>query len=184
MAHRLAPERLLTALLDSAEEAILSVSLDGTIETWSAGAERLYGYTAREMTGQSLSRLLPLYEFSSMETLLSQTGCNGCPSTELGKRLHKNGSRILLATRRDLIRGGNGEVLGILEIARRLESHEAFLSPAEAPLPLLMEQVPGLLWDDRPQSAHHLKLGRRVPFRKDSPRLARGTKPLPIPRLR
>jgi diguanylate cyclase (GGDEF)-like protein/PAS domain S-box-containing protein len=146
MAHRLAPERLLTALLDSAEEAILSVSLDGTIETWSPGAERLYGYTAREMTAQSLSRLLPLYEFSSMETLLSLAGCNGCPSTELGERLHKNGSRILLATRRDLIRGENGEVLGILEIARRLESHEAFLSPAEAPLPLLMEQVPGLLW--------------------------------------
>jgi PAS domain S-box-containing protein len=109
MAHRLARERLLMALLDSAEEAILSVSLDGTIETWSAGAERLYGYTTGEMTGQSLSRLLPLYELQSMETLLSQAGCSGCPATELGERLHKNGSRILLATRRDLIRGENGE---------------------------------------------------------------------------
>jgi diguanylate cyclase (GGDEF)-like protein/PAS domain S-box-containing protein len=146
MANRLAPERLLTALLDSAGEAILSVSLDGTIETWSAGAERLYGYTAREITGESLSRLLPLYELPSMEILLSQAACNGCPSTKLEERLHKNGSRILLATRRDLIRGENGEVLGILETARRLESHEALLSPAEAPLPLLMEQFPGLLW--------------------------------------
>ena len=97
MADRLARERLLTALLDSAEEAILSVALDGTIETWSAGAERLYGYTAQEMTGQSLSRLLPLYELPSMETFLSQAGRNGCPSTDLGERLHKNGSRILLA---------------------------------------------------------------------------------------
>jgi len=146
MADRLARERLLTALLDSAEEAILSVALDGTIETWSAGAERLYGYTAQEMTGQSLSRLLPLYELPSMETFLSQAGRNGCPSTDLGERLHKNGSRILLATRRHLIRGENGEVLGILEIAHRLDTHEAFLAPAEAPLPLLMGQIPGLLW--------------------------------------
>ena len=60
MADRLARERLLTALLDSAEEAILSVSLHGIIETSSAGTERLYGYTAQEMTAQSLSRLLPL----------------------------------------------------------------------------------------------------------------------------
>jgi diguanylate cyclase (GGDEF)-like protein/PAS domain S-box-containing protein len=146
MAHRLARERLLMALLDSAEEAILSISLDGTIETWSAGAERLYGYTALEMTGQSLSRLLPLYELQSMDTLLSQAGCSGCPATELGERLHKNGSRILLATRRDLIRGEKGEVLGILETARRLDSHEALFSPTEVPLRLLMEQVPGLLW--------------------------------------
>ncbi len=145
MADRLVRE-LLTALLDSAEEAILSVSLDGIIETWSAGAERLYGYTAQEMTGQSLSRLLPLYELPSMETLLSQTASNRRPSTELGERLHKNGSRILLATRRAPIRGENGEVLGILETARRLESHDALLSPAEAPLPLLVEQFPGLLW--------------------------------------
>jgi diguanylate cyclase (GGDEF)-like protein/PAS domain S-box-containing protein len=146
VADRLARERLLTTLLDSAEEAILSFSLDGTIEIWSAGAERLYGYTAQEMTGQSLSLLLPLYELPSMETFLSQAGCNGHPSTELGERLHKNGSRILLATRRGLIRGENDKVLGILEIARRLESHEALLSPAEAPLPLLVEQFPGLLW--------------------------------------
>jgi diguanylate cyclase (GGDEF)-like protein/PAS domain S-box-containing protein len=146
MAHPPARERLLAALLDSAEEAILSVSLDGTIETWSAGAERVYGYTAKEMTGQSFNRLLPLYELPAMETLLSQSGSNGHSSPQLGERLHKNGSRILLATRPHLIRGENGEVLGILETARRLDPHEALLSPAEAPLPLLMEQFPGLLW--------------------------------------
>src|SRR6266480_5466224 len=62
MAHRPALEHLLAALLESSEDAVLTVSPDGTIETWSAGAERLYGYTAREIVGQSVRRLLPLYE--------------------------------------------------------------------------------------------------------------------------
>ena len=146
MAHRLAGEHVLAALLDSMEDAILSVSLDGTIETWSVGAERLYGYKAHEITGQSVSRLLPLYEWQTMENLLSQAGRNICPSPEPGERLHKDGSRILLATRRCLIHGENGEVTGILESARRLDSHEALLLPQEATLPLLMGQVPGLLW--------------------------------------
>jgi PAS domain S-box-containing protein len=44
MSDRTARERLLSAILESSEDAVLSVSLDGTIESWSKGAERLYGY--------------------------------------------------------------------------------------------------------------------------------------------
>src|SRR5260370_42070940 len=149
MAHRLALERLLAALLESYENAVLTVSRDGTIETWSAGAERLYGYTAREMVGQSLRHLLPLYELPQMECLQSTNGGNkrsGSRPIELEERLHKNGSRILVAIRRSVIRGDKGEAEGILEMAQVLDPHEAFWSLKEAPLRLLMEQVPGLLW--------------------------------------
>lgn len=146
MPRHLAAGHLLAALLESAEDAVLSVSPDGTIETWSPGAQRLYGYSAQEMIGQSLSRLLPLYEWPTMGTLLSQVGRTGSPSIELGERLHKDGSRILLAARRTVIRNESGEVLGILETARKLDSHEALFSPEQAALPLLLEQVPGLIW--------------------------------------
>jgi diguanylate cyclase (GGDEF)-like protein/PAS domain S-box-containing protein len=124
---------------------VLSVSPDGTIGTWSAGAERLYGYTADEMTGQSLSRLLPVYESPRLEFVLSE-GDDQARSLELGERLHKNGSRIRLVIRRSLIHGDHGEVEGILEMAEALDSHAALWSPEQAPLRLLMEQVPGLLW--------------------------------------
>jgi diguanylate cyclase (GGDEF)-like protein/PAS domain S-box-containing protein len=145
MAHRPALEHLLAALLKSSEDAVLTVSPAGMIETWSAGAERLYGYTTGEMIGQSVTRLLPVYESPQLESLLSKIDGDGKP-VELGERLHKNGSRILLAIRRSVIRGDNGEAEGILEIAQALDTQEAFWSPEEAPLRLLMEQVPGLLW--------------------------------------
>jgi len=58
MPRRLVREHLLAALLESPEEGILSVSLDGTIEIWSQKAERFYGYTAQEIMGQPLIRLV------------------------------------------------------------------------------------------------------------------------------
>jgi diguanylate cyclase (GGDEF)-like protein/PAS domain S-box-containing protein len=146
MAHHPAHEHLLAALLESSEEAVVSVSFEGVIETWSLGAERLYGYSTGEIIGQSLSRLLPPDEMPLMEHLHSTNGNGESKSVGIGERLHKNGSRILLAIRRNVIRSGNGEADGILEMAQALHPHEALWSPDEAPLRLLMDQVPGFLW--------------------------------------
>ena len=49
----------LAAIVDSSDDAIFSMALDDTILTWNAGAERLYGYTANEMIGQSRALLVP-----------------------------------------------------------------------------------------------------------------------------
>ena len=49
----------LVAIVDSSDDAILSKDLDGTIRTWNAGAERVYGYRADEAVGQPISLLMP-----------------------------------------------------------------------------------------------------------------------------
>ena len=142
---RLSRDHLLAALLDSVEDAILGVSLDGNIENWSAGAERLYGYSSTEALGRPLSFLLPLYESPQLDPQLLRNGSDP-PRIELSERLHKNGSRLLMAVQRHVVRTAGGEMVGILEMARRVDSHEALLAPQDAPLRSLMEQVPGLLW--------------------------------------
>lgn len=160
MAHRPALEHLLTALLKSSEDAVLTVSTQGTIETWSPGAERLYGYAELEMIGQSLRCLLPVYESPQLESILSPSQ-EQSDHVEVGERLHKNGSRVLVAVRRSVIRGDRGEPEGILEMAEAVDPHEAFWSPEEAPLSLLMEQVPGLLWttDSKLRISAHWGMG-------------------------
>ncbi|HEV1994267.1 MAG TPA: diguanylate cyclase [Candidatus Acidoferrum sp.] len=145
MPHHLVREHLLTALLESPEDGILSVSLDGTIDTWSRGAESIYGYTAQEMTGQPLRRLVPLHELPELETIFSKAGGNGSTFFETTERLHKDGSRIFLKIKRVLIRDEHGEVRGILESGRALNSYGADPS-AEEPLRLIIEQMPGLHW--------------------------------------
>ncbi len=50
----------LAAIIESSEDAIISKTLDGVIESWNAGAERLYGHTAAEAIGQRISLVEPL----------------------------------------------------------------------------------------------------------------------------
>jgi PAS domain S-box-containing protein len=49
----------LASIVESSDDAIISESLDSTIITWNSGAERLYGYTAEEAIGKSISMLVP-----------------------------------------------------------------------------------------------------------------------------
>jgi diguanylate cyclase (GGDEF)-like protein/PAS domain S-box-containing protein len=145
MPHHLVREHLLSALLESLEDGILGVSLDGTIDTWSRGAERIYGHTAREITGQPLSRLVPLHEWPGLKRFFSEAGENDLKCCETAERLHKDGSRIFLRIKRVFIRDEQGEVRGILESGRALNFHEGD-ARADGPLRLIIEQMPGLHW--------------------------------------
>ena len=145
MSHRLVREHLLAALLESPEDGIISVSLDGTIESWSRGAEHIYGYTSQEITGQPLKHLVPLHQLPELESLLSKPGSKDLKCFEAAERLHKNGSRIFLKIKRVLIRDEQGIVRGILESGRALNSRGADPS-AEGSLRSILEQMPGLHW--------------------------------------
>ncbi len=168
MPHHPVREHLLAAILEAEEDGVLSVALDGTIESWSRGAEHLYGYTAEEMTGQSLRRLVPLYELQALETILSQAGGDQFRDCEIAERFHKNGSTLLLTLKRGLIRSEQGEVEGILESGRALNSCGS-LALAEAPLRLFIEQMPVLLWTTN----QHLRItsnwGSGLPFARIRP---------------
>jgi PAS domain S-box-containing protein len=51
---------LSTAIVEHADDAIISKSVDGTVLTWNSGAEHIFGYTAAEMIGGPITRLFPV----------------------------------------------------------------------------------------------------------------------------
>jgi PAS domain S-box-containing protein len=58
-ASQLQTSRLLSAIIDSSEDAIIRKGLGGAIETWNAGAERLFGYRAADVIGKHISLVIP-----------------------------------------------------------------------------------------------------------------------------
>lgn len=49
----------LAAIVESANDAIIGKLINGTVKSWNRAAERLYGYTAEEMVGQSIMKIIP-----------------------------------------------------------------------------------------------------------------------------
>lgn len=143
------PEDLIATLLETTEDALLTLAVDGTVEQWSRGAEQLYGYSGAEMVGGGLARLLPECEEGCDESFPSRMAKVGADRPETVERLHKNGSRIRVIVTRAAIRGPNGETTGILERGRKL-LHSAALDKPDAPwesqLRMLIKQIPVVLW--------------------------------------
>jgi diguanylate cyclase (GGDEF)-like protein/PAS domain S-box-containing protein len=145
MPPSLRPEHLLATILSSTEDGLVSFSLDGIIQSWSHGAERLYGYSEAEITGQALKRLLPICERTVCEEFLRAAKDGICDSCKNAERLRKDGTTIRVALKRAAIRDESGAVMGIVETASAAGWHEEGTA-ANDQLRALVEQMPAILW--------------------------------------
>jgi PAS domain S-box-containing protein len=124
--------RRLAAIVDCAEDAMAMLETDGTVTSWNAAAERLYGYTALEVVGARLpSHLVPeerAYEPGEWLAAIRR----GVTIERETSRLHRNGDTIWVSVRLLPVRDGEGAIGGAVWIARdvsdrhRLEQREAF----------------------------------------------------------
>lgn len=108
----------LAAIVDSAEDAIVSKDLNGFVRTWNQGACRMFGYTAEEMVGESILRLIPKeLHYEEDEILRKLRGGDRVDHYET-IRLKKNGERIEVSVTISPIRNTSGQVIGASKIAR------------------------------------------------------------------
>ncbi len=84
----------LAAIVESSPDAILTFEADGTVGTWNAAAERVYGYAAEEIVGRSVSLLSDLGAPSNEAATLFERLANGESVHEEGVALRKDGRRI------------------------------------------------------------------------------------------
>jgi diguanylate cyclase (GGDEF)-like protein/PAS domain S-box-containing protein len=118
-------ERLrLAAIVESSADAIIGTSLDGTITSWNTGAERLYGYTAEEITGQQQSILVPEDETTVhanlLPTVLEQGQVEGLEFV----RQRKDGTIIHVDVTLSVIRDAGSQVVGVSSVGRDISERK------------------------------------------------------------
>jgi PAS domain S-box-containing protein len=110
----------LAAIVESSEDAIISMTDHGIIQSWNRGAERLHGFIAEEMIGQSISLVIPEgkadEENETFERILR--GETVEPYETIRK--HKSGKSIDVSLTISPIRDGSGKIVGASKIARNI----------------------------------------------------------------
>ncbi len=117
-------ERQLAAIVTSSQAAIVSTTLGGAITSWNAAAERLYGYTAKEMLGQSMRRLLPAKRQNDETAMLARVAAGETTAQFEATRLHKNGSTVEVSVTVSPIHDRDGKVVGLSGIARDITARK------------------------------------------------------------
>jgi PAS domain S-box-containing protein len=110
--------RLLAAIVDSSDDAIIGLSMEGVIQSWNPGAERLYGYTSAEVIGRPSALLLPDGQPDDTRSLLERLRAGDRASSHEATRQRKDGSVIDVSVRFSPIRDEVGALAGASAIAR------------------------------------------------------------------
>jgi PAS domain S-box-containing protein len=111
-------ERLLeqAEMLDQAHDSIVLTDLEGRILYWSAGAERLYGWTAEEMVGHVQDEFCSPDESEFLQNIRGQTIETGFWRGQM-ELMNKEGKLLLIETHRTLTRDSDGNPKGVLAIS-------------------------------------------------------------------
>jgi PAS domain S-box-containing protein len=116
--------RHLAALVESSDDAIASKTLDGIVITWNRAAERLFGYTAEEMVGQSIRRIIPPdRQHEEDETLARIRRGERLEHFETW-RLRKDGSLVPISLTVSPIVDEHGTVVAASKIARDISDRQ------------------------------------------------------------
>jgi PAS domain S-box-containing protein len=114
----------LAAIVESSEEAILSVDLDGTIATWNGGAERLLGYSSEEIIGKPVTVLVPADRVSEEAEILNRIRNGERVEHYKTVRRRRDGAPVQVSLTVSPIKEATGTIIGASKIARDITEHE------------------------------------------------------------
>jgi PAS domain S-box-containing protein len=108
----------LAALVESSDDAIIGKSLDGTITSWNAGAERMFGYSSSEAVGKPIQMLLPPERANEESAILAQIGKGERIDHFETVRVGQDAKRVDVSVTISPIRDRRGRIVGASKIAR------------------------------------------------------------------
>src|SRR5262245_4233402 len=111
-------------LIRLSKDAVIVLMLDGVVAGWNESAERLFGFTAAEMIGQSVSRMTPADDPVQLSTILERIRMGETIEDLTTKRVRKDGGTIDVSWSLSPIHNEMRRVIGVLKIVRDLSDRK------------------------------------------------------------
>lgn len=145
---------LLSAIVDSSDDAIISKDLQGVITSWNQSAERLFGYTADEAIGQTVANLLiPADRQAEEPDILSRLRRGERVDHFDTVRRRKDGSLLQISLTISPVKNAQGVIIGASKIARDITATKRIqnaLAESEARFRQLADTMPQIVWTAQP----------------------------------
>lgn len=142
------------ALVESNDDAIVAKDVDGVVIAWNPAAERLFGWTAAEMEGQSIRRLLPPDRQDEEALILERIRAGERVGQFFTKRLHKDGRLLDVSVTVSPVRDASGKIIGASKIARDAGPHlenRRRLRESEERFRMLADNISQIAWIADPE---------------------------------
>lgn len=133
-----AKHAILSSIIETSDDAIISKTLDGIITSWNAGAERIFGYTSGEAIGKSITILIPEEKLPEEDYILSNIKKGIRIQHFQTTRVSKEGTEIPISLTVSPVKDSSGLVIGVSKIARNITA-EKLASERQARLAAIVE---------------------------------------------
>jgi PAS domain S-box-containing protein len=121
----------LAAIVESSDDAIVSKSLDGIIESWNAGAQRIFGWTAGEAVGRPILLIIPPERHAEERSILARLRRGERIEHFDTVRVAKDGRRLDISLTVSPIRDAAGRIVGASKVARDIGERRQMLRALE-----------------------------------------------------
>ena len=112
----------MAAVIQSSDDAIVSKDLEGIVHSWNPAAEELFGFSAAEMVGQSIRKIIPENRWHEEDDVLRRVRGGERVEHFETVRQRKDGTLVPISLTVSPIRDGNGQIVGASKIARDLST--------------------------------------------------------------
>ena len=115
--------RKFKAIIECTDDAIISQSLDGTIDSWNKGAVRIFGYQSCEVIGQPITMMIPADYHDKENAMISRLASGDHVEQFETVRCHKSGRLINVSQTSSPILDELGSVVGVSTVSRDITEH-------------------------------------------------------------